>query len=224
MIRVYLLTAVWIKSLGDHNSLFNEVSCVDYIFSVKFAEFFEVWQSFQFTLYLCTWFYVGISLTIFDCVPKLLAAHTPSLFLQPLILIVIHLLVVFIVRIFFTLVLTVLAARLIFVSFSAAPPHLATPIGLMRSARPIEIFFLFELLVALLAGFSQRIIVALPSHNLLDSWLQLVFLFVDLFDVAIEQNILVHHFLYFSIGFINGISHPLEFVLIRNIELLLLVF
>jgi len=66
-------------------------------------------------------------------------------------------------------VLAVLAARLIFVPFSAAPPHLATPIGLMGSTRPIEIFFLFELLVALLAGFSLRIIVALPSHNLLDS-------------------------------------------------------
>jgi len=42
MNRVYLLLAVLIKSLRDHNSPFNEVSCVNYIFSVKFAAFFEV--------------------------------------------------------------------------------------------------------------------------------------------------------------------------------------
>jgi hypothetical protein len=63
-------------------------------------------------------------------------------------------------------VLAELAAWLLLFSFSAAPPHLATPIGLMRTARPIEIFFLFIFLRALFAGFSQGIKIAFPGHNL----------------------------------------------------------
>jgi len=170
MNRVYLLLAVLVKSLGHHNSPFNEVSSVDYIFSVQFAAFLEVWKSFHLThnLILLPCLYVGVSLTILDCVPKLLAAHTPALLLQPLVLIVIHPFVL-IVRVFFALVLAVLAAWRVFVLFSAAPPHLPTPIRLMGSARPIEVFFLFELLVALFAGFYLSIIVALPSHDLLYS-------------------------------------------------------
>ena len=45
---------------------------------------------------------------------------------------------------FFREVLRKFAARLLFAFFSAAPPHEASPITLVRSARPVEIFFLNE--------------------------------------------------------------------------------
>ena len=46
MSRVYLLFTVFIKILGNHDRLFYEVRGVYYSVGVKFAEFFQVSQSF----------------------------------------------------------------------------------------------------------------------------------------------------------------------------------
>jgi len=46
-----------------------------------------------------------------------------------------------------------LTAWLIFLALTAAPPHLTTPVRLMRAAGPVEIFFFVELFSALLALF-----------------------------------------------------------------------
>lgn len=44
-----------------------------------------------------------------------------------------------------------LAPKLIFVGFAAAPPHRATPLGLVRPARPVEIIRVCVLLRAVFA-------------------------------------------------------------------------
>jgi hypothetical protein len=46
MSRVYLLFSVFIIILGNHDRLFDEVCGIYYCVGVKFAEFFQVSQSF----------------------------------------------------------------------------------------------------------------------------------------------------------------------------------
>jgi len=60
---------------------------------------------------------------------------------------------VFILCVLAGLVLAELAARSVFACLAAAPPHLATPLGLVHAATPVEVFLLVEFQLAVLTLF-----------------------------------------------------------------------
>jgi hypothetical protein len=111
--------------------------------------------------------------------PYLLAAlalHVPKNF-HPFVLfsyLVLVLFVFFVVSL--GLVLVELTSRLFPTSLAATPPHLAPPLGLVHSAGPIEVFFLNEFLLAVLADLLGVVELAFAGQQSNDILLHFFFL------------------------------------------------
>ena len=112
-----------------------------------------------FNIHVC-WpvrFEVGVSRAVFNAVALLSTANAPCKSHSDLLLVG-----VFIRRlVFFRFVLAEFAARLFFTSLTAAPPHLPTVFGHVRSTTPVVVLLLQKLLVAVLANFQRAVVVAL---------------------------------------------------------------
>ena len=129
------------------------MSGVDRSVSVQLSEVLNLRQSLLILAEVRVSFKVRVSKTIFDGVSQLLATHTSDVLSNFSIFVPRFRFIVAEVIIFFAFMLAELTPWLLFLTLTAAPPHLPTPVGLMRAARPVKIFFFIVLLSALLAGF-----------------------------------------------------------------------
>lgn len=64
------------------------------------------------------------------------------------------------------LVLVKLAARRFLTRLATTPPHLARPLGLVRTTRPVEVFRVFVVTPAVLAHFRLTAIIVTPLPQL----------------------------------------------------------
>lgn len=82
---------------------------------------------------------------------------------------------------FFGLMLSKLAPRMILFAFTAAPPHLTTPFGLMNPTGPVVVFLVLKFFVAVLAVPDSVINFAFFLH-FLEHLLEFVIKFLQHFD------------------------------------------
>ena len=186
-----LLVSFLIVLDRNHHSLFEQVSRRNNRISVKLTEVLHLLDPIEFLICLGTRLNVWISCTVVDQVTDLFAASAAYILLA-LLLVVVLLLVGLLIFVIFRLVHAELTSWLILANFTTAPPHLATVVALMHSARPIVVFLFWVLLATVLASLEATVKLALSLDELLDSKLRFLFLQTELLDGLLQvENVVL---------------------------------
>ena len=159
---------------GDHDRLFEKMGCLHDRVGKKLAEVFHARDSLKLFVGLCQSLDVRIPCTVLNRVANRLAAdaaHILAILLVTILSSVVIVLLVLVLR----LVRAVLAAELVLSELTAAPPHLATKLAIMRAAAPLKVLLLIVLTAALLASLHPGVEFALALNQLLDAYLGFVF-------------------------------------------------
>jgi hypothetical protein len=131
-------------------------------------------------------FEVRVASALVDTVANLFAADAPNVLKHPFPFCRVVALVVLVFVVILILVFRVLAARLIFAPFTTAPPHLATPVGLVHATAPVEVLLLTKLLHAVFARLLAAVEVALLRKQLLNPHFELPNFIVRHFDLPLR--------------------------------------
>lgn len=210
VVRIHGLIAVaFIVDLKRHHHRFlNEVRGVHDRVRMQFPKVLYFVDALDFVLGLRGGLEVGVARAVLDAVPELLAADAAHVLLAADG--VVGAALIFVLLLVFALVLAEFAAGLFLAPLSAAPPHFAAPLGLVRAARPVVVFLLDVLVLAVLARLDARVEVALARDELLNARFLFVALFLESADFLLLNLAALHVNSDFFDGLLELALHALD--------------